>query len=95
MKKKNISRSKAKRAMALLARVMELNANAKPDIAYILEFNGTTNGIYFNKMRNTDNHFEPLIHIYAYLDNNDLGYPINAIEAVIADEEKSQQEEQK
>lgn len=95
MERTSIDNIKAKKATAMLERVINLNNNAQPDISYSLEFNGCTKGVYFTKMRKTDCTFNTIFNVYAYLDDNDLGYPASAVEAVIAEEERSQKEEQK
>lgn len=77
---------KIKKVAELLARVMTLNKNAPKGVFYCFEFAGHTNQVDFRKV-NTDT-YEQFFYIYAYLNKDNLGYPLSNVEKAIEKEEK-------
>lgn len=76
---------KIKKVAELLARVMRLNKNAPKGVYYCFDFAGHTNQVNFRKADTHTN--EAFFDIYAYLNKDDLGYPLSSVEKAIEKEE--------
>ena len=75
---------KIEKCCELLMRVMTLNETNKDGFYYSLDFNGNVNSITFSKR---DANHNSIVMVYAYLDADDLGHPLSAVEKAIEIEE--------
>ena len=76
----------------LMQRTMKLNENAPSKIYYGLEFSGHVEGVFFRKYEEVYGEYTMRANEYAYIDRDDLGHPLSAIEHIIATEEDKQKE---
>lgn len=77
---------KIKKVTQLLARIMTLNKNAPKGVYYSFEFFGHTNQVNFIKSKKKN--CEVIFDIYAYLNKDNFGKPLSAVEKAIEKEEK-------
>ena len=77
---------KNKKVAKLLLRVMRLNAIAPKDVYYSFNFYGHTNQVDFTKSERLT--FKVLESTTAYLNNDNLCYPLSYVERAIEKEEK-------